>query len=209
LSGKFSLFRAENLTFHYGNKKIEIPTVIETFLSFAFNSGKPQQIKMKLPTSSYNYISAGLFLVAILIVSCGRNSVYDRSVEISEIGWHEDTIAVFDDVIITDTILPFNFYINIRHSDNYRFSNFFLFLNTTLPNGKTSRDTIELVLADPSGKWFGNGFGHIKDNRVLVRENLVFPYKGNYNFTIEQAMREDDEVLEGVKSVGIRIENEE
>ena len=179
---------------------------METFLSFAFNSGKPQQMKMKVSVSFYKYIFGSLFLVAIMLCSCEQNGVYDQSVEISESGWHEDSIAVFNDVIISDTITPFNFYINLRHSEDYRYSNFYLFLNTTLPNGNTSRDTIELVVADAGGKWYGNGFGHIKDNRVLVRESLVFPLKGNYQFSIEQAMREDDEILEGVKSVGIRID---
>ena len=183
--------------------------VMETFLSFAFKSRKPQQMKMKVSACFYKYIFGSLCLMAIMLASCKQNSVYDRSVEISELGWHEDSIVVFDDVIVTDTISPFNFYINLRHSDDYRFSNFYLFLNTILPNGHTSRDTIELVLADAGGKWYGNGFGHIKDNRILVRESLVFPLKGNYQFTIEQAMREDDELLEGVKSVGVRIDKGE
>lgn len=160
----------------------------------------------KIPRTFFKPFLACLLFASIFLVSCGRSSVYDRSLEIDEAGWHEDTIMVFDDVIITDTVSPFNFYINLRHSEDYRYSNFYLFLNTTLPNGHTSRDTIELLLADNTGKWFGKGFGHFKDNRVLVREGLVFPLKGNYKFTIEQAMREEDQVLEEVKNVGIRVD---
>jgi gliding motility-associated lipoprotein GldH len=166
-------------------------------------------MKIRIP-SVFNKSLFGYLIAAIIFLgACSQASVYDRSIEISESGWHEDTIAVFDDVIISDTISLFNFYINLRHTDDYRYSNFYLFLNTTLPNGSTSSDTIELVLADASGKWYGKGFGHIKDNRVLVRENLVFPLEGDYYFTIVQAMREDDKLLEGVKSVGIRIEKGE
>lgn len=147
-----------------------------------------------------------LFLATIISGSCGHGSIYDRSIEISEKGWHEDSIVVFDDVIISDTISPHNFYINLRHSTDYRYSNFYLFLNTTLPNGRNTRDTIELILADNYGKWFGKGFGHFRENRILVRQNLLFPLKGDYRFTIEQAMREDDHTLEGIRNVGVRIE---
>ncbi len=193
--------------------------MIETFLSFACALRKHQNIFfLCLPCMRFltmNKISnifikpllGCLLLATIVLVSCGRSSVYDQSLEIGEAGWHEDSIMVFDDVVISDTVSPFNFYINLRHSEDYRYSNFYLFLNTKLPNGHTSRDTIELILADNTGKWYGKGFGHIKDNRVLVREGLVFPLKGKYKFSIEQAMREDDQVLEEVKNVGIRIES--
>ncbi|OQX80510.1 MAG: hypothetical protein B6D64_03085 [Bacteroidetes bacterium 4484_276] len=150
----------------------------------------------------------GLLFFATIFVStsCNRNMVYDRSLEISETGWHEDSAKTFDDVIIHDSLSPFDFYINLRHSTNYRYSNFYFFLNTTLPNGHMSRDTIELILADNTGKWYGNGSGHIRDNRILIREKLKFPLTGNYQFTINQAMREDDGILEGIINVGIRIE---
>jgi gliding motility-associated lipoprotein GldH len=179
---------------------------IETFLSFAFGLRNHQLMKNKRSKSLNANILVYLFLATIISGSCGRGSIYDRSIEISEKGWHEDSVVVFDDVIISDTTSLHNFYINLRHSTDYRFSNFYLFLNTTLPNGRVTRDTIELVLADNYGKWYGNGYGHFRENSILVRERLLFPLKGNYLFTIEQAMREDDQVLEGIRNVGIRIE---
>ncbi len=163
-------------------------------------------MKNKGSESFNTYILVYLILSIIILGSCGRGSVYDRSIEINEKGWHEDSVVVFDDVIISDTISLNNFYINLRHGTDYRFSNFYLFLNTMLPNGKVTRDTIELVLADNYGKWYGNGFGHIRENRIMVRKGLKFPLKGNYQFTVKQAMREDDSVLEGIRNVGIRIE---
>jgi gliding motility-associated lipoprotein GldH len=80
----------------------------------------------------------------------------------------------------------------------------YLFLNTRLPNSNLTRDTIELVLADVNGKWLGKGFGAIKDNQIPVRNNLIFPIKGEYIFGIEQAMRE--ETLVGLVDIGIRVE---
>ncbi len=194
--------------------------MIESFVSFACALKKHQNIftlclqrlhyltMNKISNIFINALLGCLLLATIVLVSCARSCVYDQSLEIGKAGWPEDSIMVFEDVVISDTVSPLNFYINLRHSEDYRYNNFYLFLNTKLPNGNNSRDTIELILADNTGKWYGKGFGHIKDDRVLVREGLVFPLKGKYIFSIEQAMREDDRVLEGVKNVGIRIESE-
>ncbi len=113
-----------------------------------------------------------------------------------------DYAAKFD-VEVTDTVSLFDFYINLRNTVDYKYSNFYLFLNTTLPDGMAARDTIELMLADRSGKWLGKGFGKYRDNQMLVRAGLQFPMAGNYVFEIEHAMR--DTLLTGIGSVGIRI----
>ena len=86
----------------------------------------------------------------------------------------------------------------------YAYRNLYLFLTTRLPNNNRTRDTLELILADPQGNWLGKGFGALHDNQILVRRNLSFPLAGRYTFSLQQAMRQD--VLEGVADVGIRIE---
>lgn len=145
------------------------------------------------------------FLIIILsFAACDTNKVFDSNFTLPEKGWNDKSAVVFKDVLITDTISLHNFYINVRNSDDYRYSNLYLFLITKFPNGKRSRDTIEIKLAELNGKWLGKGFGHLKDNQVLVRKALRFPMSGKYEFTIEQAMRE--EVLKGIRNIGIRIE---
>jgi gliding motility-associated lipoprotein GldH len=144
-----------------------------------------------------------LFLPLILVISCSPGSIYDRSQRIPPQGWHKDSAAIFY-INITDTIKPYRFFINLRHTDDYAYRNFYLFLNTTLPNGRLTRDTIEIMLADIEGRWLGKGFGSIRDNRFIVREILIFPQAGLYEFGIVQAMRED--VLTGITDIGIRIE---
>jgi len=108
------------------------------------------------------------------------------------------------EVEIDDTIQSFSFFINVRNNDNYPYRNLYLFLNSLLPGGERARDTIELLLADRSGKWLGKGFGQLKDNQIKVRSDLRFPTKGTYLFEIEHAMR--DTVLTGIENIGIRIE---
>jgi gliding motility-associated lipoprotein GldH len=144
-----------------------------------------------------------IFSLLIFFAACDPGRLYDESRGISENGWHKDSLAEFI-INVTDTTQLYNFYITVRNNDNYTYRNLYLFLNTRLPNSNLTRDTIELVLADVNGKWLGKGFGAIKDNQIPVRNNLIFPIKGEYIFGIEQAMRE--ETLVGLVDIGIRVE---
>ena len=144
-----------------------------------------------------------LFLgLSILLYSCNLNSIYNESITIDENGWYKDDLARFE-VAIDDTLQSYDFYINIRNTTEYRYSNLYIFLNTKFPNNNMSRDTIEFVLADIEGRWLGKGWGAVKENSILLSRNMRFPLKGNYEFKIQQAMRVD--TLEGISDVGIRV----
>jgi len=145
-----------------------------------------------------------LLAPVFLLVSCSQNAIFDETIEVDEAGWYKDDLARFD-IVIEDSVSTFNYYLNLRHTVDYRYSNLFVFLKTTYPNGNVSRDTIEFLLADKSGKWFGKGWGKIKDNSVLLVEGIKFPLKGSYTFQIQQAMRVD--TLRGISNIGIRIEH--
>ncbi len=149
-----------------------------------------------------NYLA--LLLVLSLFAACDAGRIYDHSQALPDTGWHKDSTLIFD-TEVSDTISLYNFYITVRNNNEYGFRNLYIFLSTSLPNGNNTRDTIELMLADREGKWLGRGFGSIKDNQILVRRNLKFPLSGTYSFKIEQAMRKD--IIEGIKDVGIRIED--
>jgi len=108
------------------------------------------------------------------------------------------------EVPITDTTSSYNMYFNIRNASGYSFSNLFLFFTVRAPNGKAERDTVELILADPSGKWKGDGLGDIWDNKILFKQKFRFPVSGTYFFEMEQAMRVNP--LPYIMDAGIRIE---
>jgi gliding motility-associated lipoprotein GldH len=148
-------------------------------------------------------ISFILLIVTVLSSCVNKNVIFDESVVISNAAWNNQDFPYFD-VNVEDTTYAYNFYLNIRHLENYRYSNFYMFLHTTFPDGNQTHDTIELVLSYPDGRWIGKGSGSMRDNNILLNNNLHFPAKGNYRFEIEQAMRES--VLEGITDVGIRFE---
>ncbi len=117
--------------------------------------------------------------------------------------WHYKDKITFE-AEINDTSNLHNIHINIRNSVDYKYMNFYMFLDTKLPDGTVVRDTLECLLADSHGKWLGDGYGKIRTNQFLMRENVWFPEKGNYTFSFKQAMREEE--LEGISDIGIRIE---
>ncbi len=145
-----------------------------------------------------------LFLVP-LFFGCGHGVMFDNTKKIEGNVWNKDEKVRFD-VPVTDTLDSYRFYLNVRHSTDYRYSNIYFFINTLFPDGKTARDTVQCILARPDGKWLGRGFTGIKDNQVLLRTGLRFPRNGTYVFEFEQAMRVDD--LEGITDIGLRLEKE-
>lgn len=149
-----------------------------------------------------------LFLLSMIIfflAACKSGAVYDNNKSIKDDVWKSGEIIRFD-VKLEDTVNIHKFYLNLRHSTSYRFANIFLFINTTFPDGREARDTVECILADPSGKWLGKGISDIRDNQLLLRRGLRFPQVGTYVFEFEQAMREPE--LDGIKDIGLRISRE-
>ncbi len=147
---------------------------------------------------------AFISLISMFLSCSDNNVIFDESVIIPNSSWDNQELPYFD-VNIEDTVSAYNFYFNIRHLENYRYSNFYMFLHTTFPNGSQTHDTIELILSYPDGRWIGAGSGSMRSNEILLNNNLRFPIKGNYHFEVEQAMREP--VLNGVTDVGLKFEN--
>ncbi len=143
------------------------------------------------------------FLIVLFYSSCDSNRVYDENISFENSNWDRYKPVSFE-IEISDTISQNQFFINIRNTTDYKYSNLYLFITTKLPDGNISKDTIECILADINGKWLGNGLGSLKENNILLKNNLVFPFHGTYIFEFEQAMRV--EILEGIADFGIRIE---
>ena len=145
---------------------------------------------------------AGILLITG-IVSCDRKRVFEAYKTLDDNGWNKDSVVIFD-VALSDTIKNHNLYVNIRNKGTYPYSNLWLFLSVGSPDGKMVTDTVEFSLAEASGRWKGSGIGDLHDNQILYKSSVYFPHKGNYTFHIKQGMR--DNVLPGIRDIGIRIE---
>ncbi|MDR0566991.1 MAG: gliding motility lipoprotein GldH [Prevotellaceae bacterium] len=140
------------------------------------------------------------------LCACDASRVYDRYSAIPAGGWHKDSSAVFD-VYVSDTASLNSLYVNLRHTSSYPFCNIYLFVKATAPSGATTCDTVEYMLADPYGRWYGKGFSSLIDNRLAFRKHVRFPRSGTYRFEVWQGMRMD--ALPHVTDVGLRIEKQQ
>ncbi len=143
-----------------------------------------------------------LFVLAGL-TSCDSSRMYDEYQNIPEMTWHKDSVIAFD-VPVTDTKKNHHILIQVRHNTDYPYSNLWLFIEVTQPDGQVLSDTLEIALAEPSGRWLGKGNGSLRTIHQAFRQQIYFPVSGSYRFTLQQGMR--DEWLQGVHDVGIRIE---
>lgn len=143
-------------------------------------------------------------LFVILLLACNNNSVFNQYKTIPKSEWNRDSLLLFQ-VPVTDTLLNHNLFINVRNDIGYKYSNLWLFIDIKQPGDTIAvKDTFEITLADPTGKWLGTGFGGIKTNEILYRQNVYFPVSGIYEIQIQHGMR--GKILENITDVGVRVE---
>jgi gliding motility-associated lipoprotein GldH len=144
-----------------------------------------------------------IILTAMWLLSgCTPGTVFQQSEALPAEGWPMEQAVGFE-VEVTDTLHLHELYLEVRNTTSYGYSNLYLFMDIAFPGNHLLRDTIECRLAERSGRWTGKGFGRIKTNEFLFRDDVWFPDSGTYSFSIRQGMRE--ETLEGITDIGIRI----
>ena len=147
----------------------------------------------------------GIFLIAIstlLMSSCMRKTLTDLNQDVGD-SWSKDNKIVFE-YDVQDSLMPVDFFIVIRNTTDYNYSNVYFFIKTIYPNQRTSIDTVECFLANMKGEWLGSGIGKYRDNKIPFKRNVRFPMTGHYRMEFEMAMR--DTLLDGIDALGIRIE---
>ncbi len=149
-------------------------------------------------------VTSGLLLIVLwTAVSCDPGKVTDQYHPVRHATWDADSAYSFTFSIARKT-QNHNLYFNIRNDNSYAFSNLWLFATITSPRGEAFTDTVQVILAEPSGKWLGKGFSGIYDNRIIFRRNVFFPESGTYTLQLKHGMRPAQ--LQGITDIGIRIE---
>jgi gliding motility-associated lipoprotein GldH len=156
----------------------------------------------------FNFIPL-IFFAAILpvLTGCGdKNVVIDQNVDIAAHNWTYVNKVKFD-VNIEDEKVPYNLYMNLRVTSDYKYSNIFVLITQANPDKKAKVNRYELKLANKDGEWLGEGSGNLYSYQSPFRTNYKFPAKGTYHFYIEQNMR--DNPLREISNVGLRVEKAE
>lgn len=143
-------------------------------------------------------------LLAMVLASCqDQSAIVDTNIELDKHNWSY-TEKVKIPLNIESEDIPCNLYLNLRHTSDYKYSNIFLLIHITGPDGKKSTERREFKLALPDGEWLGSGSGNLYSYQILFKENFKFPLKGKYIIELEQNMR--DNPLDHITDAGIRVE---
>jgi len=149
------------------------------------------------------YTALLMFLVIALAGCNDPNAVTDQNIEIVNNNWSyinkiKCTVKIDDDGI------PYNLYLNLRVTADYKYSNIFVLIRQAASGKRAIATRYEVKLANTDGEWLGEGSGNIYSYQVPFKTNYKFPAKGIYYFEIEQNMR--DNPLHEVSDVGMRVE---
>jgi len=150
-----------------------------------------------------------LFIAITTLISCDSKQVHDEYKTIPHV-WKRGDLMTFS-FEAPDTTNSYNLFLNIRNNNEYEFSNLFLIVSVGSPNNTKTIDTLEYEMTTPRGEWLGTGFSELKENKLWFKEQFRFKENGNYNVTIEHAVRKNGDTkgvaeLKGISEVGFRIE---
>ncbi|MDN5284392.1 MAG: gldH [Mucilaginibacter sp.] len=150
------------------------------------------------------FYPAACILFGMLLGSCNDpRTVIDTNTAIPGYNWSYVNKVKFD-CKIDDESASYNLYLNLRVTDNYKYSNLFLLISESSSGNKARLTRYEVKLATHDGEWLGKGSGNLYSYQVPFKIDYKFPAKGNYHFEIEQNMR--DNPLHEVSDVGLRVE---
>lgn len=142
-------------------------------------------------------------LCLVLLNCCQTNELYDKTFSFPDDSWSYDDVVDFE-FTVPDTTKPYDLYLQLRNSGKYSYRNIWLFIETKAPNGNVLRDTLEIMLADETGRWLGKGIGNVNEMQISYKENAYFLNRGIFNVSVQHAMR--DSVLVGIMDFGFRLQ---
>ena len=145
------------------------------------------------------------YSLQLVAFSCTSIDLYEKSVAIPGHAWNSSFKPTFN-FTIKDTTVPYRFFLVLRHTEKYNFSNIYISLYVKPPHTDSiQKIQLSLNLANNEG-WLGSGMDDIYEHRIPLGDPQTLK-AGEYSFTIEQIMREDP--LKNVLDVGLRLEKKQ
>jgi gliding motility-associated lipoprotein GldH len=151
-----------------------------------------------------HFIMTALVILLAAAACADRNIVWQQNVTVHDCLWNKDSILTFN-ISAEDTLAWYALSVYVRNRTDYGFQNLYIFLDVKAPNGNSTVDTLNFMLAFDSGQWTGTGgvFSKFRENNFLYRDYIRFPERGTYAVNIRHGMRKDN--LEGISSVGLTL----
>lgn len=130
-----------------------------------------------------------LVLGVLLSSACSpRREVYDHFAALPSDGWNVADVQVFDFSLpaIPDT---YELALTVRHGSRYDNRNLWMFVSFADSVGIWRTDTVNCILADRFGKWYGSGWGVHYQFRQILSDDFRFRMGGEQQIRVQQAMR--------------------
>lgn len=174
----------------------------------SFQRSQPlNYICKKLPGLKQFQFTFYFLLLSLFILSgCTTIDLYEKSVTIPRHAWENSFRPSFD-FTIRDSTIPYKLFLVLRHNEKYNYNNIYVNVYVKGPGQDTVQKIQQnLVLATNEKGWLASGMDDIYDHRIPLGPEQGLK-AGNYQFTIEQIMRENP--LNNVLNVGLRIEKKQ
>ena len=142
--------------------------------------------------------------LCLILISCTDKNDFEAHQTLKNETWDMNAPITFT-FDITDTSAPYQLGMHFRYTDDFPWQDIFLFLKTTLPDGRLSQDTLHCILFGPDGKPLGKG--HRVKELEIGYSLLKFPMSGRYTLSFIQGMRE--EKVRGIASFGMSLKKTE
>lgn len=148
-------------------------------------------------------------ILVITLLSCVKGATYEKNYAFPNHTWKSSEEVTFE-FNVQDTSTNYQLFLMLRHTEAYPFSNIWLQVRTTLPNGQELPVShTEIPLAETSGKWLGRGMNEIWEHKMPLTRNgapMHFNQTGRYKMAFRQIMRQNP--LPEVMSIGLHVERE-
>lgn len=142
-----------------------------------------------------------LAIISVLLLSCQRDLVFTQFSTLPSTGWEADSVLTFSPIKV-DSLSAYDLHVVLRHTDRYAYQNLWLFVEIRQDTTLLRRDTINGMLADNEGMWYGGGI-YVLELPLLYLEALPLEADAEYKVLIQQAMRESN--LQGILDVGLKV----
>lgn len=133
---------------------------------------------------------------SMLVSSCVEAPTFEKSYAFEDEQWDQKVKPSFT-LEIKDIEKEYDFVLTVRTTTDYKYSNLWIYWNTTTPDGEKAREPFEIKITNPDGSWIGKKTGTIVENSLYFKRRKM-PVKGKYIFVLEQGITSSkiDEILD-------------
>jgi len=155
-----------------------------------------------LRTETKRIKQCGALIAAFLFLTQCESPHYYQEKQSVEKYWHKDSALTFN-FEVHDTADTYTLSFLSRNTNEYPYSNFYIFTKLINPKGEEFTDTLQYYLAFQDGEWIGKG-QNLKELYLVYRENVPLKDTGKYKLSVWHGMR--DENLTGIRDISLIVD---